>query len=159
MRTILNAPKIMTVNHWLVKPDDPDVGVISYEVKVFQEITKERQKLTVYRANSRSDTELDHVAFSTTIDTCKFLSGTIESIFSKVVNQFFFDSLTPKNLSCPYQNGLEIKSTNGTYTDFFLPPIPTEIRIRVEKAVIGLLKGEKKWTKLYTMQLYAIVKK
>jgi hypothetical protein len=141
-----------------VNTSDPDVGVISHDVTFLQDVEIEKQRISLFRAKNEMDFKLEHQFFSTTIDTCKFLNGMTESLFSRVVSQDFFNSLGG-NLSCPFKKGLRILSTNNTYSDFLLPPVPDEMRFRIEKIGSGFIKKTKKWIKMYSFQLYAIVKK
>jgi hypothetical protein len=158
VRTEVHNPSIMTQFHWLERPSDPDIGVLSYNCTFFQEVEKEKQRVTVYRAETEYDFKIDHVFYSTSIDTCKFLSGTVESLFNRIVSQDYFRSIGI-DLKCPFKKGLSFSSINNTYNDFLLPPVQNEVRFRIEKIAIGFPKKTKKWTKLYTLQIFGVVKK
>lgn len=60
---------------------------------------------------------------------------------------------------CPLRKGLKINGYNETFSDSYFPPTPTEVIGRSHKEVFGKIKGLKKWTKLYTQDVYFRIKK
>jgi Protein of unknown function (DUF1091) len=151
-------PEVMIQYSWIVKSSDPNVGVLSMNWSYFEEVSKERQTIKVFRSDDSSNVDLEHLYFSTTFDVCKFFSGAATNLITKVISQDFFRSLST-TVSCPYRKGFKLLSINSTYTDSLLPPVFQETRFIIELASVGLQKKTKKWIKLYTFQLQAAIKK
>lgn len=63
------------------------------------------------------------------------------------------------DVKCPFVIGTKNYINNQTHDDQFLPPVPNELYVRIHKEDFGIIKGTKKWTKLFTQDICARVKK
>lgn len=160
VKTSVHTPGIIAVDYWITNSSNLDIGVISHNATFLQDVERETQKITFFRASSDTDFNLMHSFFTIAIDTCKFFNGKSEvrSLYSRMVSQDFSNSLI-SNATCPFKKGMNILSINNTYNDDLLPPIPNEVRVRLEKIAFGYIKKSKKLIKLYTVQLHIPVKK
>jgi hypothetical protein len=160
VKTSVHTPGIIAIDHWITNSSNLNIGVISHNASFLQDVEKETQKITLFRASSDTDFNLMLSFFTIAIDTCKFLNGKSEvrSLYSRMVSQDYLNSLS-SNVTCPFKKGTNVLSINNTYNDGLLPPIPKEIRVRLEKIAYGYIKKSKKLIKMYTMQLHVLVKK
>jgi hypothetical protein len=137
---------------------DLENGLMTLDVRYGVEIVREQQRYKVFVKSDAKDSEGTHAVFSTNIDTCAMAKGVWTTGLHRVIMQNFIDSLQT-NYSCPFPANSRIFALNFTITDKYFPPLTDETFLRAENNVYGMLRGQKKWTHLYLMNLYMRVKK
>jgi hypothetical protein len=120
------------------------------------EYKKIQQRYQIFRRGDNND--YSDLMLNLNTDTCKFLKGMQLNYLMRVINENFFKSANVNNLTCPLEKGLHLIA-HTKYTDSFLPPTPYELHVKIVKEPFVITKTQKKWTRLYTMELFVRVKK
>lgn len=121
-------------------------------------VLKEQYRFQIFSAYDEKDVEFELPRFRGTVDACTLSKR--GNFVARMAAQSFSESLKT-NFSCPFPENYQLILTNWTITDNFIPPLfmPRELFTRSLFDVFGVVKGQKKWTRLYSIELFARVKK
>jgi hypothetical protein len=151
------AKDVVKVKCWVGNTDDLEQGLVSCEHEALEEVIDLDYRYSIFKKVDSSDKNVSHQIFSFRYNTCQLLEG------AKMRENFFFRLLNntqpATNFTCPIPKGLKFHFYNSTIGDRFLPPISVEMEVRSHKAVYGKVKKTKKWTKLFTQDIFMRIKK
>jgi hypothetical protein len=149
--------EVLRIKGWVFNSDDGERGFISLETEYMQEIADREERFTIYRQADASDKNITLQAFAFKYNTCKFRTGKEqrENILVRMVSE----ADQSKNETCPFPKGWKTKSYNQSFGDALFPPIPIEVNARCHIDVYGKINKMKKWTKLYSQDVFIKIKK
>jgi Protein of unknown function (DUF1091) len=131
---------------------------MTIDITYLADFTKEQQRYQLFTPEHERDKEIKHYFAGTVIDTCKMLNGSSTTSLHRIIMENFIKSLST-NVTCPFPKNFRLLSTNCTYTDKFFPLIPTLFKFRIVNDVYGIIKGQKKFTRLYLQEFFTNIQK
>lgn len=137
---------------------DGKASVINIDRTYTPSIIQEQHRVQVFMAADENDTKFEKLVQKLTVDACMIGKGDLRSLIARIAVQSFFDSINT-NFTCPFPENYHLISTNWTISDSLLPSLPMELKGRGFTDVYGIVKGEKKWTLLYSYELVVRAKK
>lgn len=121
-----------------------------------QTVLEEDIRVKLYDAEGEYDFEIKHFMATFSLNTCGLLRGIKKNYIARIVGAEYLRSMS-QNYSCPLKKGLQVSRTAMKFTDEIFPKI--DIRFKLEFDGFGRLKGQKKFTKMYSSSIYGKIKK
>jgi hypothetical protein len=147
----------MKIKLWFGNTEDNEKAWSSYDIEYMEDVLDVEDRFTIFAKADLADKEITRQIFAFKFNSCKFKTDAKmrENLLIRILKNEgkYFDDL------CPLRKGLKIHVDNETYSDELFPPIPNEVQFRSHKEVFGKLNGMKKWTKLFTQDVYFNIKK
>jgi hypothetical protein len=119
------------------------------------QIEREQQRINVSINENEEDELYSRQYIFTTLSPCKFSKGVMPTVFGRLIN----DNKDKINLTCPYRIGQHYPALNITIADHFLPPMPFEIKFKLESRHYGIIKKKKGWIYMWSFILYGRYKR
>jgi Protein of unknown function (DUF1091) len=132
--------------------------MLSVDFETRQTLFDLEERLNLYKAGDESDKKLSLLWMSFNFNFCKFIEGSAKNIFTRIVADNFFNSLS-SNYSCPIIKGTKRSLKDLMITDNLLPPFPQEMKMRLEYQSFAKIKNEKKFRIMHKENYYVSVKK
>lgn len=150
--------KLVNLTMTFVNTTDGDGMVYCQDLFYKVEVKAQQQQIRILFPDGERDREYTKIVFSSTLDCCKIVKGIRTNPIIKVFMENFVGSASD-NFNCPFVPNQNYKISNMTCTDNKLPPLPIELRFKLETIVSGLVKGMRGWQPLFSVAFYGKVKK
>jgi Protein of unknown function (DUF1091) len=131
---------------------------MSYVYEAKQTIFETEERLKLFRAEDEHDSNLNHFMFGGSMNFCKFSVAVKKNLIIRIIAEGYSKNENSTTI-CPILRGTRRTVNDVMIKDDFIPPLPTEMRFRVEANVFAKLEKQKSFKRTYRWDLYLSVKK
>lgn len=124
----------------------------------YAEVIREQLRLTISVPMDKNDRNYSRIVLSTPIEICMLSKVYQPTIFTRMMMNNFKNTEN-KFRSCPYPKNSTFKMSNLIINDDILPPMPNDLKFRVEGNTYGTTRGTKGWKFLFSYVLFGHYKK